>query len=435
MKTFTQILLVAFLSALTLAPQSIEASAVAAPATTGTTATLAHADENSQGGNNAVVQMFGYIKDSLVRTIEGSRELWRNHGRCNEIRAKQKDYREQLKKQWEFEEQGLTPQEVKKRLKNVNGGISYDEFMFLSKGKEDRAKLMNLLFLTWGAPRFLPYMLMFNQNMLPSPFSTLPDGSSNRETKLEKLSRQRTHAVIKTLLTIEDQARNVPALAKLNIFGRKKQERAMDEIEQFGKICSELMQNPEATGAEGASMMLKTLEPKLYQNGEFDRASKRLVQIPKPVLKGLVECMEGASAVNNFLPMFMTRGKLVERVTKITESDNFLISEKVDLESLSTARLLEACNDRLMGGPGRSDEELRAYLSDWLNLAVSQPKEKMAESGKDYNGSLARAAMMAYYASEGARDSRSASYLPRALLQEKAQASEEPSADQKKRKR
>jgi hypothetical protein len=424
-----QTLIVALLYA--SVPRSIGASTIAAPTVTTPTAAATKQADTGEGGN-AIVQLFGYIKDSLVRTVDGSRELWRNHGRCNEIRAKQKDYREQLKKQWEFEEQGLTPQEVKKRLKNVNGGITYDEFMFLAKGKEDRAKLMNLLFLTWGAPRFLPYMLMFNQNMLPSPFSTLSEVSSTRETKLEKLSRQRTHAVIKTLLTIEDQARNVPALAKLNIFGRKKQERAMDDIERFGKACSDLMQRPEASSGDGAAMLLKSLEPKLFQD-EFDRASKRLVHIPKPILKGLVECMEGPSVINNILPNFMSRGKLVERITKITEADNFLVDEKVDLGSLSTARLLEACNDRLMGGPGRTDEELRSYLSGWLNLAVRQPNERVAETGKEYNGAVARAAMMSFYAAEGARDSRSASYLPKALLQDKNVATTESSSSGKKK--
>ena len=72
-------------------------SAVAAPPV---------ASQKTEGGN-PVGQLVGYVKDSVVRTVDGTKEMWSNHGRCKEIRGKQKEHREKLKNEWEFE---LSPQ-------------------------------------------------------------------------------------------------------------------------------------------------------------------------------------------------------------------------------------------------------------------------------------------------------------------------------------
>ena len=134
----------------------------------------------------------------------------------------------------------MTPKEMRVRPAKCNGGVTYDEFVYLFKGKEDRSKIMNMMSLMWGAPRVFPYALMFYPEILPGPFAPLPD-ASGKESKLQKLSRDRTHAVIKTLLAIETESRSVPALSKLNIFGKKKQARKMDEMDSLGKSMSQIM--------------------------------------------------------------------------------------------------------------------------------------------------------------------------------------------------
>jgi len=138
-------------------------SAVAAPVAASPSASTAAAATVSTtaatgggGGGNPVMQLVGYVKDSVVRTVDGCGLLWKNHQRCNDIRSKQKTHREKLQSKWEMEGR-MTPEEMKNKLKMVNGGITYDEFTFLGKGKEDRGKLMNVVFLMVGAPRFLPY--------------------------------------------------------------------------------------------------------------------------------------------------------------------------------------------------------------------------------------------------------------------------------------
>lgn len=403
---------VPLLLALSLQAALASASAVSPPVS------AAPAPVTTDSKGNPVTQLVGYVKDSAIRLATGSKELWTNHGRCKEIRAKQKDYREKQKKQWELQEKNISPKEMRARLAAISGGISYDEFVFLAKGKEDRAKLMNLVFLMWGAPKFFPYAMMFYPNILPSPFSPLPD-ASGAETKLEKLSRQRAHEVIKALVDLEDKARTVPYIAKLNIFGKKAQERRMVATDNLGRSMSTIMNAPGAIGGTGAAMVLEKMDSLLYTSGEapFDRSEKRLVGVPSAIIVGLMNSISGPGILNGVMPNFMRRGNVVAHVQKISEADSFLVSENVDLESLSTARLLEACNDRLIAGCGRSDDELRKDLSDWLDLAVVKPATRTASSGEEFNGNLARVALMGYYSIEASRDPRCTSYLTRSLFQ------------------
>lgn len=369
----------------------------------------------SSSGGNPIIQMAGYVKDSLVRTVEGCGQLWTNHKRCNQIREKQKEHKEKLQRQWEMEGR-MDKDQVKERLKSVNGGISYAEYSFLIKGKEDRSKLMNMMFLMWGAPRFLPYALMFYPEMLPSPFSPLPSGSA-RESALEKLSRERSRAVIETLLNIERDSKVTPFISKLNIFGKKAQEKQLQFMETVGNLTSRALTTPGAQGSFGAQIVLGTLNENLYKSTEFTRAEMRLVGVPKTVMKGVAAAVEGPSPVNSFLPNFMTRGKVVGHLKKVTDADEFLVNEAVDLSTIESSHLVEACSERLIGGLGRSDEELRETLREWLDLAVVQPTARVQQTGQYYNANLARCALLCYHALDGTRDPRSASYLPRLLFQ------------------
>jgi hypothetical protein len=81
---------------------------------------------------------------------------------------------------------------------------------------------------------------MLYPDILPSPLAPLPD-MSTKETKLQKLARERSHAVLQTLMAIENQARAIPALAKLNMFGKKGQIRRMDEMDSLGKTIGQIM--------------------------------------------------------------------------------------------------------------------------------------------------------------------------------------------------
>jgi LETM1-like protein len=381
-------------------------SAVVVPSSVVTPDVLSSGDQA-----NPVAQLFGFVKDSFVRTVDGVGLMCKNYGRCNEIRAKQKQHRDLLRTQWEND--GLTNQVIKQRLKGVNGGITYDEYAFLIKGKEDRSKLTQLIMLSWGAPRFLPYALMFYPEMLPSAFAL--QGSTS--DKMETLSRQRSHAVILTLMNVENDAKVVPALAKLNIFGRKQQERNMEEMQRVSQVAGSLFVTPVKNQTEGAELALKTLEGHIYSGVDFSTKSKRLVNVPKSIVKGLARTLEGNSPLDNVFPHFFTRGKVLNHIRKVTDSDEFLVNEPIQLEQLGKQRLIEACNDRLIGGISRSDEEMRESLADWLDQVVVRPSDRVRKTGEFYNGNLARAAMMCYHAAQAAKDERSASSLLRLLFQ------------------
>lgn len=370
--------------------------------------------ESTENGQNPAFQLVGYVKDSVVRTVDGIGLMWKNHGRCNEIRAKQKNHRECLRLQ--YENDGLSNQEIKQKLKGINGGITYDEYIFLVKGKEDRGKLTQLVFLSWGAPRFLPYVLMFYPDMLPSAFA--PQQQAGMESKLETLSRQRSHAVIRTLLNLEKDAKVVPTLAKLNIFGRKKHQRAMKETERIGQLVGSLFVTPINSLAEGAELMLKSVEESIYRSDtDFETKSKRLVYMPKSIIIGLAQTLEGSSPLDKFLPLFVTRGKVLSHIKKITDSDEFLVSESIAVDKLGRQRLMEACNDRLIGVNGDSIDEMRAGLADWLDQSVVKPVERVEQTGEFYNGNMARSALLCFYATQATKDDRAASYLPRLLFQ------------------
>jgi len=386
---------------------------VVAPAATHA---VSDSSTSNDGGDNMVLQLFGFFKNSVVRTVDGTKEMWGNHGRCNQIRAKQKYHREKLQKQWEFEEQDLTSKELNERLSKVNGGVTYDEFVFLIKGKEDRGKLMNIAFMMWGAPRILPYAMMFYPNLLPGPFAPLQDASS-KESKLEKLSRERTHAVIRTLLKIENEARVVPALAKLNIFGKKKQARRMDEMDSLGKTIWQIMSSSETkSNNDGALIAMNTMEDSLYSSNTITRAEQRLVNVPCCITNGILTGIDGSNLLQGIMPQFMKRGQIISHIQKLNDIDNFLVDNKINLDDFSTARLLEACSDRLIGGPGQTDDEMRNYLANWLDLTTYKPTERIEKTGEYFNTNLAKTAMMGYYSVSGARDDRSVSYLPRLMF-------------------
>eukprot|EP00797_Seminavis_robusta_P011965 Sro1917_g305290.2 (270) ;mRNA; r:4174-4983 len=243
------------------------------------------------------------------------------------------------------------------------------------------------------------------------------DGNA-RESGLEKLSRERSHAVLQTLLNMEREAKKVPALSKLNIFGKKAQEQRMDSMQMMGLLTAKIMSTPGANGSSGAQVFLNNLSQYLYRDIEFTRGEQRLIDAPKSIIKGVILAVEGPSPVNGFLPHFMARGKVVAHLQKIEEGDSFLVQEGIDLASLDSTHLAEACGQRFIGGPDRTDEELRESLEEWLKLAVTQPSEKLQESGQlFYNANLARLSLLCYHAMDGTRDSRSASYLPRILFQ------------------
>jgi len=316
--------------------------------------------------------------------------------------------------QWESENV-MTKEEINQKLKPVNGGITYEEFRFLRKGVEDRGKLFSLLFVFQMSPRYLPYLFWFNPGSLPSPFQKNLN-KDNRGSLAEKLSRDRSHAVIQTLINIEQNAWSLPFTAKLNIFGKKKQQRALLLMDKIGKDMSSHMTTPEMKGTVGAQRVLDSMESLIYDTKEYDRRQLRLAHFPKTIVSGLSGVVKGQNPLSKFVP-FIQRNGVISHIQNIEQTDQFLVSEAVDISSLSTTHLEEACNERCIGGLNRSDDEMRQGLTDWLDLAVVRPATRIQQTGEFFNGNAARFALIGYNALEGTKDSRAVSYLPRGLFQ------------------
>jgi hypothetical protein len=370
------------------------------------------------GGKNVVAQLAGYVRDSVAKTADGCGQLWRNHGRCNDIRGKVAAHREKVRLAWEEEgdddgdetaggASSLTPRQKSDRLKTLVGGISYEEFVFLQRGKDDRSKVFNLLFLMWGAPRFLPYALMFNPEMLPSPFREASTG----DAVWTSLSRGRSAAVVRALLDLESEAhRAAPAWARFNVLSRTKPEDA--KLQLLGAIA----RASDALGSglrppAGARRLLSDLRPHLYRDGsDFTRAERRLCRVPKPLVRGVNGVLNGGTGggvLAALQPHFMTRGRVIGHIRKVAETDDFLVSNSMNLTSIPKKFLQEACSERLMGVLGLSSGELRQQLADWLALASPSP-----DSGEFYNDNVARLALMGYYSCWAARGDQSSLQLP-----------------------
>lgn len=199
----------------------------------------------------------------------------------------------------------------------------------------------------------------------------------------------------------------------------------MDMIDGLGRSAAKLMSTPGAQGGAGAQVVMKDLDNHLYKLEPFTRAEKRLVNVPNSIVLGLMKAINGPQPLSVIMPNAMRRGNVLTHIQKIMEADTFLVEEKVDLDNLSRAMLKEACNERMIGSPGRTDAELREGLTDWLNLVVVQPNSRTEQSGENFNDNLARTALASYFSIDGTRDSRSASYLPRLTFQGQTQSTKE----------
>ncbi len=369
----------------------------------------------SGGNQNPIFQLLGYVKDSFVRMKDGSVQLYTNHQRCNTIRSKQREYLSITASR--------LPETQQKQAKQYTinaGGITYEEFDFLLKGKDDRGRLANIIFMMVFAPNFVPYAFMFFPEMLPSPFAM----SMNKGplfNKMEIISRERAHCVLQTMIDVERSSRVAPIISNLNPFGKGKTKRMMERMDKLSHACGALLSADGAVGKNGAELLMKVLEDEIYTKDKPNKSSTSLTTLPKAVVKGLGKALE-APATNQFLPAFILRGKVLNCLTQITASDEFLVDQNVDLGSLSSELLEEACSKRLIGGPGRSHKEMIDGLSSWLDMSVRQPEEKV-KTGLHYNGNLARAALLSYNAVDAARDPRTSSFLPRLVFQGQLYAS------------
>jgi len=413
---------------------------------------------------NVFVQVGNYVRDSVVRFKDGTIELYTNHQKCNDIRSKQKAFQE------------LHYPNTKQRSNMKKRGITYEEFDFLEKQKLDRNKVGNMIFLMFFAPNVLPYAIMGFPDILPSPFC-IPSGNNDiqnsQEIRWESMSRTRAHACIRTLIDIEKLSNNDPrdSTPSLIPFGRKRAIKTFENMKFASLLITSFLGSKQKTMTEkherseknknnnhssnhsnsilNEEQSINALKSKIYTFDEPSKDKRQLVNVPKPIIKGISSTMprKTSSFVENFTPHFLTRNQVLQHIRKISEADEFLMNEDINLSILPRELLMEICYDRCIGTPASSKEELCTALSNWLEFAVVQPSAKSCiqypgngssfptlkqmqrlkkegvlvlqdeeEQIEYFNANFARVVLMCRNAAESVRDNRCSSILPRLLF-------------------
>jgi hypothetical protein len=333
----------------------------------------------------------------MVNFKNGLAQMNTDHKRCNSIRSKQTAHAK-----------SLSTKRPRGILGLQTGGISYEEYDFLKKGLVDRNKLLAVTVVMLCLPNYFVYYLWSFPDMMPSPFLTKKEG--------REISRERNHAVLSTLLDMERGARVAPWSSKLNPFGKKSTERAMERLTNFSNTACDLFALNNAVGPSGGKLILQSMKDQLYSKIEPTKQQCMLTKkyFPKLILKGLGKVISADPINKGSSPFGLGPMKHIEYVTM---ADEFLVQQNIDLESIPPTLLEEACSARLIGGPGWSDEERREGIRTWLEGVEIEPKIAKERDGLHFNANLARAALMCYNAVDATRDARSDSRMARMMYQ------------------
>mmetsp|Transcript_30481 Transcript_30481/g.34740 ORF Transcript_30481/g.34740 Transcript_30481/m.34740 type:complete len:416 (+) Transcript_30481:73-1320(+) len=364
--------------------------------------------KSTLGENKDIIsESVGGVKGFVISTVRPFTQLYDENKRCNGIRQKEKIFKQALRNEWK--DMGLDPKEIKNRLKKTSGGISFEEFVFLQKGNKDRSKFMSTAFYVLAFPKVWPYMFMFNkENILPSQFQ---NNQYWGETKLEALSRVRSHIVLRSIMNLECKA-HTPSFS-LNPFNGKARERKMNQYNSIiNGIRDTLLTNP------SPEYMMEKLENNFFLQNKPKGGIVNLVELPSVFTSGLARAIIGKSNfVSNLVPNFLQRSNLVNHIQQITRCDEFLANQAVDISSLSGPILVDTCNDRFISTLGSSEEEMRRKLNTWLQLSAILPARRTKKTREYFNANLARAALLGFHALDSVRHQPMASTLPRLIMQ------------------
>mmetsp|Transcript_4898 Transcript_4898/g.6835 ORF Transcript_4898/g.6835 Transcript_4898/m.6835 type:complete len:435 (-) Transcript_4898:152-1456(-) len=363
-------------------------------------------DDDGGASTNIVVTGFNFVKDQIQSTISGIGECYSDHKLCDSIRKKQGEYKRGLKAEWE--QLGLDKKEIGQKLKEVKGGITYDEFRTLRRGKEDRNKVFQFFVTSTFAPKIMPYLMMASpERFLPSPFMKARNASTLRagETRLEANQRLRSHSIFRMLINLEQTA----SVAKPSLFLRKNQ------IEKTKKLVEVTQMGLQSQISE--STMLDALESRIFTE-ENNKSEISLSNLPSKFVRGLSEMISSKQQFSLY-PGFLLRAEVLNYLRKIQEEDDFLVQSSTPLTELAQTSLVDACETRMIGVVGRQRQEMESKLADWLNRACVEPQKRVQQSSSElvYNGNLARSALLCYNAIESVQDQR-ANCLPKLLVQQ-----------------
>ena len=126
----------------------------------------------------------------------------------------------------------------------------------------------------------------------------------------------------------------------------------------------------------GKAMLLEKLRPYIYTSSPSTRRQRNLAGndaiFPKQFMKGLAKAISADPLNKGSSPFGIGPVKHIESVTL---ADEFLVDQGIDINSINSALLEEACSARLIGGPGWNDDERKEALGSWLREVEITPRE------------------------------------------------------------
>ena len=183
--------------------------------------------------------------------------------------------------------------------------------------------------------------------------------------------RDRSKAVVETLLAVETACHKAGFLEGLNPFGkagvRKRQEILKDVKSEMERIAV-LPPSEAVKEVEKHCYFPPSADKNLRKSRAAERAVRRFANVPAPLASGLSRITGPTGPIP--LPHFMLRGSLHKHVTSVIASDDFLALKGAGaVESLGAASVLELCRERGILNVGSSLPALRERLRAWVEDA------------------------------------------------------------------
>ena len=245
------------LEAQTFAATPCSAAAAASPQSLSSSSSvkssyLTPLESSPASQTNVIKSVLTSIGSTLTTARKSTTQLYRNHKLTSSIRT---------------------------RHKSEPASISYEEFSLMKRNEQDRWKVLNVLSLLVFASDVAPYAIMFYPRMLPSTFEARHQGEGGAEgipasyvqevrppliifyphtlhtplrivkqhaadtpSQLMQDERDRSKAVVETLLAVEASCHKAGFLEGLNPFGkagvRKRQETLKDVKAEMERIAT-----------------------------------------------------------------------------------------------------------------------------------------------------------------------------------------------------
>jgi hypothetical protein len=413
--------------------------------------------------NNFLIQLAKHMwTDVIVKFKDDTAQLFTNYQICNDIKRQRRQYAsthslEQRRLRMRYN--GTTLRSITSSLpkdsKNgyyIRTGLSYWQHRFLKQGQEDWNKLTRLIVASYVG--MLPYAFtFFPESIRPSPFlhsssSTAP----NDDDKWNCAVQSRIHTCISTLCNVEREitlsdAFSIPQIT-FSFFsligGSKKKNKQQEQLLLLKFITKNLEtkywkgfastkhedsshQHEELSEEETEDFYqdLASVVCRSTQKQPFTTAEKSLIDVPPSIIRGLSNMIFSANLstlpntnplgkhLDGILPLFIIRNRLVNHLSELEEQDNFLLYEKIPLDSLKKDDVRDACHARCIGSSNDSLSTLRLKLANWLTL-----EEKMLSLNTEpcyYNANLARTYMMCINALQATAEDHNFGKLPRLL--------------------